>query len=178
MKHLLVLGGGSAKNKIWVDQCREAYVELFAGVHYLYYDHWETEEQNLDFEAERKKVEQLVVEHPDVEWYIFAKSIGSIFTIKLLLSHIITPKKCAFFGLPFNLVIDSVFAGNMSVLEELQVPILAFHNEHDPTADYAVAKNIIDTHMPHAVLKTLPGNDHKYLDFGAYTESITTYLNA
>jgi hypothetical protein len=71
----LLFGGNSANNKVWIEQVREALAPIFERCVVHTYDHWETGEEFINFEAELTKL------HDEVKnlsrYVIFAKSIGT-----------------------------------------------------------------------------------------------------
>jgi hypothetical protein len=178
MKKLLVLAGGSKRNEAWGEACSEFFKDYFDSMHFIRYDHWATSEANLDFVAELKKITATVEGAGEDEWYIFAKSIGSILALKAIATDVISPTKCVFFGMPFSVVKDTLFKNDWSLLETFIVPTLAFHNDNDPTALYDLAKEKITALAPSIKLETLHGDNHDYLDFGVYDAKIESFLNA
>lgn len=177
MKKLLVLAGGSARNLAWGEACVAAYRPQFDEVFFQTYDHWTTGEPNLDFVSELEKVSKTVKgAGTEGEWYIMAKSIGSILATKAMAEKRIAPTACVFFGMPINLVVDTVLAGDLSVLTALTMPVVAFHNEHDPTALYEVAQSALTKYAPGVTVVTRPGNTHDYVDFADYLPQFSHLL--
>jgi len=177
MKKLLVLAGGSKRNESWGEACVEHFKNQFDSIHFIRYDHWSTGEPNIDFDVEIAKISATAEgAGEEGEWYIFAKSIGSILTLKAVRAGAIEPSKCVFFGMPFSVVKDSIFKHDWSLLENFKIPALAFHNDNDPTANYELAEEKLTTLAPNIVLITLSGDNHDYLDFKVYEEQITDFL--
>lgn len=178
MKKLLVLAGGSQRNQVWGEACSEYFKSRFDMVFFIHYDHWATGEKNIDFDKELEKITATVEgTDNDDEWYIFAKSIGSILALKAVAANAISPTKCVFFGMPFSVVEDIIFKDDWSLLETFTVPTLAFHNDNDPTALHDLAKEKITALAPSIELETLHGDNHDYLDFSSYEERITVFQN-
>jgi hypothetical protein len=176
MKNLLVLAGGSERNRAWGEACVDAYRGWFDMTFFPHYDHWASGEKNLDFPAELQKIRDTVAGAGAGQWYIVAKSIGSVLATKAIAEGITTPERCVFFGMPLNLVADSVFGGDFSPLRALTMPVLAYHNDQDPTADYQFTARTLTTHAPSVRLETLSGNNHDYLDFADYTTTVRSFL--
>ncbi|MEY2665163.1 MAG: hypothetical protein RLZZ480_268 [Candidatus Parcubacteria bacterium] len=178
MKKLLVLAGGSRRNEAWGEACAEYFRSQFDLVCFIRYEHWATGESNLDFDAEIAKIAANVEgAGEEGEWYVFAKSIGSILALKAAAADAIKPTKCVFFGMPFSVVKDSLFRDDWMPLENFKIPALAFHNDNDPTAEYGLAQEKIATLAPSIKFRTLFGDNHDYLDFGAYEANINSFLN-
>ncbi len=176
MKNLLVLAGGSERNRAWGEACAEAYRGWFDMTFFPHYDHWVSGEKNLDFPAELQKIKDTVAGAGAGEWYIVAKSIGSVLATKAIAEGIITPTRCVFFGMPLNLVADSVFGGDFSPLRALTMPVLAYHNDQDPTALHEFTTTTLAAHAPLVRVETLSGNNHDYLDFQTYAPTVRSFL--
>jgi len=177
MKYLLVLGGGSKRNEVWGNECAAAYKEYFDMTFFIHYDHWGTEEKNVNIEAELEKIKATVEGAAEGKWYVCAKSIGSILTLMATARGTITPKKCIFFGMPFSVVGESVLHNDFSIVSSCAVPTLAYHNHNDPTALYDVTKEVLTTHASSITLHTLSGDNHDYLDFASYRPTIESFLS-
>jgi hypothetical protein len=177
MKNLLVLAGGSPRNQAWGESCAEYFKAAYDFTHFVHYDHWGSGEPNLNIEAELKKIAEIVKgSGTGVEWYIFAKSIGSILALKAVERTIIAPEKCIFFGMPFSVVADSVLKNDWSLLTDFKVPAVAFHNDNDSTATYEYTKEQLATYASTITLETLSGTNHDYLDFASYDATIQKFL--
>lgn len=173
MKYLLVLAGNSVRNRAWGEACVQKFEDQFDLTFFPQYKHWESGEPQLDFETElellRKMTEGV---DKNTEWYIFAKSIGTILAMKAVQQKIIVPTKCVFFGLPLAVARD----GDWSFLSEFNSPTLAYHNDHDPVADYACAVSKLKAVASKINLKTLSGSTHDYLDFADYESDINNFI--
>ncbi len=85
MKKLLVLAGGSKRNQVWGESCVEHFDNQFDNVFFIHYDHWATEEKNINFEAELEKIKKIVEEDgvgEGSEWFIFCKIYRYDFSFK------------------------------------------------------------------------------------------------
>lgn len=76
--HIIYLAGGSVRNKDWIEKVKSEF-DKFSDGQIFYYSHWDTDDKNLNFEIESQKLAELV-ECKD-EYFVFAKSIGSILLI-------------------------------------------------------------------------------------------------
>lgn len=177
MKKLLVLGGGSVRNREWGVACSEFFKDSFDLTCFVHYDHWETGGKNINFDIEIEKIAETV--HgagTEGEWYVFAKSIGSILTLKAVEAGAIEPVQCVFFGMPLEIVSDTVMKDGWSLLSAFDIDSLAFHNDNDSTANYVYTQEKLATYAPDIALKTLSGDTHDYLDFESYKDTIYPFL--
>ena len=177
MRYLLVLAGNSVHNREWGESCAEFFRPQFTMVFFPHYTHWTTGDPEIDIEEELKKVRETVAGAEDeADWYIFAKSIGSVLALKAIEQGIIKPEKCVFFGMPLKIAATQV-GGDWSYLSTFDLPALAFHNDADPTAEYAFTKAKLSEQAPSIILKTLSGDTHDYLDFAQYEPEIKQFLD-
>ncbi len=174
MMSLLVLGGGSQKNKTWVDECASFFRHDFSDVNKIYYEHWRTGEKDIDFELEMKKISSLLAGKEITELYVCAKSIGSILALKCIEKNIIRPNQCVFFGMPLKIA-SGFNNGDWSFLKALDIPTLAFHNDEGSTADYIFTVNTLKEFAPQIELITLKGDNHDYFDFSDYKDEIDKF---
>lgn len=176
MKKLLVLAGNSFRNREWGEQCAEFFRADFDMVFYLHYDHWSTGEKNIDLEIELEKLKETVEGVGEKgDWYIFAKSIGSVLALMAVEQGILSPEKCVFFGMPLAIAERDV-TKDWSYLSDLKVPALAFHNDQDPTANYGFTKEKLAEIAPTITLRTLQGDTHDYLDFALYADEVRQFI--
>jgi hypothetical protein len=178
MKYLLVLPGNSVKNRAWGETCLRYFQEEFDVSLMQEYAHWENGKAELDMEAELESLRKMMTGmNPDVEWYIFAKSIGSVLALKAIEQGILTPKKCVFFGMSLNIAAE-LYGEEFSYLTAFNRPALAFHNDADPVADYAYVSAKLAEFAPTITLKTLSGNTHDYLDFAMCESDVQAFLGS
>lgn len=176
MKKLLVLPGNSPRNKDWGEGCVAAYGGWFDASEVLSYDHWRTGEKWIDIETELEKIKVLVATEPETEWYISAKSIGTLLALLVIHRKVIAPHRCIFFGMPLDGASENLFKDSWEPLASLRVPTLAFHNENDPTAGFEFTKQILGEHNPTVEFVVLPGDNHDYLDFVEYQERVKEFF--
>lgn len=179
MKQLVVLPGNSPKNRAWGKGIVDYYGGIFDAVHMQLYDHWETGDEVINFDAEAEKLKQKVSQdNEEYEYYVFAKSFGSI--LALLATHrgCIRPKKCVFFGLPLNLVKDEeALINEWSILKSFSIPTIAFHNEDDPVADYTFTKTTLtELNVSTIALIVTEGDNHSYTEYEVYEDRIKGFL--
>jgi predicted alpha/beta hydrolase family esterase len=172
MKKLLILPGNSLQNKAWGEQCHVHFQSQFDEVSLQYYDHWQSDDSWIDIEAELKKLSNL----EQGEWYVVAKSVGTILALLAIERQLIQPVKCIFFGMPLDMAEQDIFKGDMSPLVNCSVPILAFHNDQDPIADFSFTKNKL-TANDHVQFVQLHDDTHDYMSFSHYQSKIEAFLH-
>lgn len=179
MKKLIVLSGNSERNQAWGEGAVEFFGPWFDDVYMQYYYHWGTDSGEMDIEAELQKIKAVTeVAGDGTEFYVFAKSIGSLLALISINKKIITPSKCVFFGMPIDLAAGSLFKDDWSPLFDFQIPTLAFHNIDDPVANcqFAGAK-LNDLKVETIEFVKVPGDNHNYTEFSDYEAKIKEFLS-
>jgi hypothetical protein len=170
MSHLIILPGNSLKNRAWGEAVAAHYQDHFDFVFLQNYDHWDRGEANINLETELEKLAaQVGTISAEVPVTIYAKSIGSILALLAIDKKVVSPKNCAFFGMPLDYAGPNIFNEKWSVLKNYQVETVAFHNDEDSTASYEVTKSILADYVgDNFNFVTTKGTDHVYLDFAVY----------
>ena len=178
MSHLIILPGNSLKNRAWGESVLEHYAPQFDSAHMLNYSHWESGDKNINFLIEQNKLLAHAATLPTgTEIIIFAKSAGSLLAFKAVGAGAITPTKCIFFGIPFDLAAADIFKDAWDVVDTFLLPTLAFHNVEDPTTSYEFTKTTLDSHAPAVTFITTHEANHWYGDFVKYDEHILPFLH-
>lgn len=177
MQKLIILPGNSIKNKAWGEACRDHFGTWFGAVYLQYYSHWEKGTNEIDFEEELQKLQKEVLpSEADTEFIVFAKSVGSLITLIAVQGGIVTPTQCVFFGMPLDLAAEGLFKNDWSSLSDFSVSSIAFHNDHDPTANCEFTKNKLEEVSSSIQLIHVQGDDHVYAPFEPYEDQIKNFL--
>lgn len=175
MRNLLVLAGNSLRNRQWGEACATFFGGDFDEVFFPHYEHWTTGVAEIDLDVEMEKIKEIVKNDGNVgEWYIYAKSIGSVLVLKACQHGFINPKKCVFFGMPLNIAAAN-YGADLPYLSAFTVPTLAFHNTHDPVANYGFVVECLSKSAPTITLRTIEDDTHDYLDFVKYEDEIKLF---
>lgn len=178
MKKLLILPGNSQRNKAWGEACAQHFLDWFDVVYVQNYNHWSTGEQRIDFEAEIEKIDIIVTDNQTEvgEWYVFAKSVGSLLALEAYADGVIDPKKAVLFGMPLDMAAKDIYAEDWSALKEFSVPSIAFHNHDDPTTSYDFTVEKLKQYGTDFTIVSTDGDTHDYLDFAEYEPYIKDFL--
>lgn len=165
--HIIYLSGGSSHNKTWIETVKSNF-DSFSDGQILYYSHWETGEKNLNFEIESQKLAELVKDK--AEYFVFAKSIGSILVLKSIYERTFNPKKIVFCGHPYNLAKELGFPIN-DYLKSLSIPTMFIQNEFDPLFSFVELEEVLKDNNPanYQLIKNPDNNTHDYEDYGELT---------
>lgn len=172
--NLLLLGGNSLHNRDWLSEVEREVAPLFERTYMHRYAHWQAGEGNIELGLELPRVQQAAAALGD--YGVFAKSAGTLLTLKGIAEGGLAPKWCVFTGVPLafgqgnSFVMDTWLAANSAPTHFLQ-------NTNDPTASFAELKTYLATHTkPGYRLTELPGDSHEYRDFAAIKAAITSFL--
>ncbi len=179
MNKLIILPGNSTRNKIWGEGVSTQFGNWFDSVYLQHYNHWESGQGDINFEAELDKLSQEIKQSSSgTSFFVFAKSAGTLLALQAVHKGLLTPKQSVFFGLPLDWAERDVFKGDWTPLTTFSGPAIAFHNDNDPTANYGFTKNTIAQHGKSSIeFFELVGNDHSYADFSISKTTIEKFLN-
>jgi hypothetical protein len=172
--NLLLLGGNSPSNKIWIGRIAEVLRPLFTSVHTQQYDHWSTGTEQINFATELTAAEYAV--HGWDEYVVFAKSAGSLLALKGIREGRLTPTKCVFIGIAIgwgrklSLPIDTW-------LENLSTPTLFIQKTLDPACSFEELQVLLkERHAQHYSLKEISGSDHQYDDIDTLRRAVKEFV--
>jgi hypothetical protein len=173
--NLLLLAGNSLRNKPWIHEASEYFAGDFQSTLVHHYLHWETGEDFIDFNVELPRVAEEVTDFQP--YSIFAKSVGSVLTIKGLGESKLMPHAVLITGLPLK-VIQTKAIPIADWLLKIKVPVLIVQNVDDPLGSY----KDVDSFIKHignqnVSVTSLPGDSHDYLDLQALEEKLLSLIN-
>ena len=161
--HIIYLAGNSLRNKDWIEKVKAKFDKFSAG-EILYYDHWQTGEKWLNLSTESAKLIEKVKAQKN--YFVFAKSIGTVLALKNIFEKKFTPLRAIFCGLPYQMAQESGPVDQY--LKLLAIPTIFIQNEFDPVCSFAKLQAALAAHPPAADFKLIkiPGNStHDYEDF-------------
>ncbi len=139
-----------------------------------YYKHWSTGAEFIDMEFEAQKVAEEVKDWSD--YFVFAKSIGGVLTLKGIYEKTLRPIKCLFVG-------AAIFEGGESNfpvakwVEGYSTPTLFIQKTADPVVSFNDLKNYLGTKdLKNYSLKEIPGDNHSYDDLEYLKEEMTEFI--
>jgi len=160
---IIYLSGNSLNNKIWINKVKTEF-GVFSEGDILFYDHWENGGKWISLEKENKKLKELVKGQSN--YNIFAKSIGTILTLKGIDDGYLKPKKIVFCGVPYQAGLKENLPIN-EYLKTLTIPVIFIQNEFDPAGSYEDLEEILRNNPPkNYQLVKIPNNStHDYEDY-------------
>lgn len=172
--HIIYLSGESSHNKTWIETVKSNF-DSFSDGQVLYYDHWQTGEKWTNLQKESEKLVELVKEKKD--YFVFAKSIGSVLALKNIFEKTLNPKKLIICGHPYriaekeNIPIDEY-------LKSLTVPTMFIQNEFDPVYSFEELEKTLKENGPvdYHLIKNRGNNTHEYGDYENLSQIVTKFF--
>lgn len=173
--HIIYLAGNSLNNKTWIEEVRAKF-DSFSNGEILYYDHWQSGEKWINLQKESGKLEGLVKDKKD--YFVFAKSIGSVLALKNIFEGTLNPRKMVICGLPYR-VGKEEFKEIDECLKTLEVPTKFIQNEFDPVYSHAELKNVLDNNSiaDYQLINNLGNNTHDYLDYENLSKIVIEFFD-
>lgn len=172
--NILLFGGNSQRNKDWIHEVGDIFSPDFGTTVVHDYDHWDSNGEFIDFEAELAKLSSAAsVPSPFV---VFAKSIGSVLTLMAMERGILAPEKCFFVGLPIK-VAEEDSLPLPALLKSNVVPTFIVQNSQDPVASYARLLEYLDESGANQYeTLELQGDTHSYDDLAKIKSLLNSYI--
>ncbi len=173
--HIIYLAGNSLNNKTWIEEVKSNF-NSFSDSEILYYDHWQSGEKWINLKGESEKLSELVKNKKD--YFVFAKSIGSILALKNIFEGKLNPKKMIICGLPYRAGKEE-FKEIDDCLKTLRIPTMFIQNEFDPVYSHAELENVLDNNSPvdYQLIKNPDNNTHDYLDYENLSKTVIEFFD-
>lgn len=156
---IILLGGISFKNKAWIEEVDKELKPDFE-TKILYYDHWETGKEEMDFAREEEKLTEMAQGLND--YAMLAKSGGSWITLKAAAEGKISPQKLVLVGPAWNWARNNGFDPTM-LARRVTVPVLAVDKTSDPSLPFDQLKAETETAgLNNFRLEEVAGDNHNY----------------
>lgn len=161
--NLVLLAGNSLRNKSWIYEVETRLSHHFSSTMVHQYAHWENGRDFIDFDHELLAVTKEIA---DLQPYsIFAKSVGSVLSLRGIAKGNFKPHAVLITGLPLKLIQEKAIPVT-DWLQKITVPVSIAQNKHDPLGSYeAVQAFIKNTGNKYITMTSLPGDTHEYDDY-------------
>lgn len=172
--HIIYLAGNSLNNKTWIEKVKLNF-DSFSTGDILSYDHWQTGEKWINLQKESGKLAELVKDKKD--YFVFAKSIGSVLALKSIFEGKINPKKIVICGLPYRAGKEE-FKEIDECLKSLIVPTIFIQNESDPVYSYEELEKTVKENSPadYQLIKNQNNNTHDYENYEGLAKLTKIYF--
>jgi pimeloyl-ACP methyl ester carboxylesterase len=168
--NIIYLPGNSFNNKEWIEKVKEKF-DSFSDGEILNYDHWQNGEKFIDMKKEAEKLAKLVEDKND--YFIFAKSIGSILALKSIYEAKLKPLKMVICGHPYRTL------SNSDYLKFLKIPTLFIQNEFDPVYSFAELERTLKENGPndYKIIKNVGVDTHDYEDLERLAKMVKEFFS-
>lgn len=167
---IIYLPGNSVNNKIWIEKVKKKFDEFSEG-EILNYDHWQNGEKFINMKKEAEKLAKIVEDKND--YFVFAKSIGSVLALKSIYEGKLKAKKMIICGHPYRTLPNSDY------LKFLKVPTVFIQNEFDPVYGFAELERILREDGPsdYQIIKNEGTDTHDYEDLEMLSQTAKEFFN-
>ena len=170
----IFLSGESINNKVWIEEVEKNLQNLFEKTKILFYNHWEDGQSTIDLEKEFSKLPELVKDMD--EYFLFAKSIGSVLSVKGIYEKVLTPQKCFFAG-PAFLVGEKNIPGFSTWIKNFSIPSIIVCKTNDPVAPALQTHELLEKYeVKNYKFVEISGDNHKYEDLTQIKALITEFI--
>ncbi len=172
--HIIYLAGNSLNNKTWIEKIKSSF-DSFSTGDILYYNHWQTGEKWINLQRESEKLAELVKDKTD--YFVFAKSIGSVLALKNIFEDKLNPKKMVICGLPYHTG-QKEFEKIGECLKTLKVPTMFIQNEFDPVCGFDELAEMLANNSPedYHLIKNAGNETHDYEDYEELVKTIKIHF--
>ncbi len=170
---LLLLGWNNIHNQSRIKEVEQQLKSFFDETYIHIYQHRIAGEGDMDVEKEVDIVSVKIKDQKDL--VIFAKSLGTVLSMKLMIDKWIVPQVCIFVWLPLWYIRNMWFPLK-TYLSKISCPVLFIQNKEDPAGSYTEVVREIGQISNNFSFVELPGSDHNYSDVEKFSEVISNYL--
>jgi len=173
--HLIILPGNSKQyNEQGLYDSARHFGDLFESVTLHVYEHWKTGtgEEMADTKLEAEKLEK-EASALNGDYVIYAKSIGTITTIRAHVENGVSPKKCVFVGSPFENAGEEL----IGLATQFKIPTLFIQQTDDMFFKHADLEKFLNEHWTGEYkLIEIPGGNHAYDNYEDVKAWISEFL--
>lgn len=159
---LIIFPGNSVSNREWAEEVAREVKGTFETIRVVYYQHWETGEKTIDFDIEDKNL--IKITQGLGEYVIFAKSAGTILSLRGITEGILKPVKNVFCGFPLKFG-RSLNQNVDEWLPKLRIPTVVIQNTEDPVMTYKEMSEYMESVNQKIRTVETGGNTHDYEDY-------------
>lgn len=172
--NIILLAGNSLSNKKWILDVEKRVGHLFSQSVVQDYDHWKTGKEFIDLEKELQVLEKTVAGMN--EYVVFAKSVGTLVTLKGIHEKRINPKRCIFLGLSLEFVKQTGDPLHIWIKNN-SVPTIFVQKNADPIGRFADMKILVEqSGVSNYRLIEVKGDNHQYDDLDMLEGLVTEFF--
>lgn len=163
-------------NKSWVFEVEAKLGDLFERTYIHVYKHWTDNKPLINLDFELSKLGEVLKEFED--YTIFAKSAGTLLTLRGVHEGVLAPDKCIFVGLPVPWGVQNKFDCN-TWLQNYSISTLFIQKSLDPASSFEDVKALLlDKEVANCDLRELPGDTHDYEDLNLLRELVEQFMQS
>jgi len=172
----IFLPGNSAKNRVWIDSLANQFNKDSKEI--IHYSHWESGEEDINFELELNKLRKLNIKDDCIA---VCKSAGSYLSYIANKENVLNIKKYIFIGFPYSWL-EMKGIDPIEMLKEIDKEVLIIQKSKDPAIPFEklkiiIEKNVINAKMIEYTREGEPLNNHSYEDIEYLKEIIYSFVS-
>ena len=172
--NLILLPGNT--DKTWIKEIQRNISPLFKSSFLVEYAHHHKGETIINFEYELDSLNKLILDNKLSDYIIFAKSAGTLLTVKGANEEILKPQKCIFLGLPINWAYKHKFDID-TWIQNYSIPTLFIQQTNDPYYSYKELQTYLHKHsVENFLMHEIEGNNHYYSNLEEIKEQVKNYI--
>lgn len=172
--NLVLLAGNSLSNKNWIEEVAGAMEPLFEKITIHYYKHWETGDELIDLDGELAALADTVKGLGS--WVVFAKSAGTLLTLKGIKEGKISPAKCIFAGIAVDWGREKGFPVD-EWLNGYATPTLFIQKSFDPAYSFANLQSLLqEKSVQNFETREILGENHHYEDIHLLQQEVREFI--
>lgn len=147
-------------NKGWIEDVESKLRDSFEHTQIHYYKHWTTGEELIDMDYELSRLVEKIADSKD--YIVFAKSAGTLLTLRAIKENKIHPTKCIFTGTAVNWGREHSYPVD-DWIQNYSTPTLFMQKDQDPVISYRdLSKLLVELNVQNYQIYKVAGNDHHY----------------
>ena len=173
--NLVIVPGNSPTHREWAAKVKEELSPLFEQIFILNYAHWDSGEETINFDVELERLEKLTNKIDN--YLVFAKSAGTLLSIRAVQENKIHPKKCILLGIPVDWARKRTIPFETWIID-FSLETLMIQQEFDRTGSAEDLETVLkDFHITNYSLQIIPGDDHDYSDWEDLRLRTSNFIN-
>lgn len=171
---IIILPGNT--DRVWIEEIEKNISHLFDNSYLIEYVHHRKGEALIDLKYELNSLHKLIQDNNINNYVIFAKSAGTLLTMRGIYEEVLKPQKCIFLGVPINWAYNHKFDID-AWMDHYSIPTLFIQQTGDPYYSYKELQTYLHKHsVENFFMHEVEGNNHHYSNIHEIKELVKNYL--
>ncbi|MBI4973613.1 hypothetical protein HZC27_03325 [Candidatus Roizmanbacteria bacterium] len=172
--NLILLPGNT--DQVWIKEVEKNIFSFFDNLYLIEYAHHAKGKYLIDLNYELNALSKLIQTEKIDDYVIFAKSAGTLLTIKGIHEGVLNPQKCIFLGVPINWAYHYKF--NIDAwIQNYSIPTLFIQQTNDLYYSFKELKSYLNGFsVKNSQIFEVAGSDHHYSNIEEMKKLVKNYL--